>query len=89
MFGKHWIVFLFMQRFAWLPQERLQGKQKMKPGVRKNNDFLHYCGSNNWETVVVDRQLTCTKYAISSEREGRRTSNFVDGRSLGLRKSPY
>ena len=26
-FGKHWIVFSFMQRFAWLPQGRPQGKQ--------------------------------------------------------------
>jgi len=28
-----------MQRFAWLPQGRPQGKQKMKAGVRKNGDF--------------------------------------------------
>jgi len=35
-----------------------QGKQKMKAGVRKNDDFFsNNCGSNNWETVV-DRQLT-------------------------------
>ena len=74
--------------FAWLPQGRPRGKQKMKPGVRKMTTFCN-CGSNNLETVVVDRQLTCTKYAVSSEREGRRTSNLVDGRSLDLRKSPY
>ena len=30
-----------MQRFAWLPQGRRQGKQKMKAGVRKNGDLLH------------------------------------------------
>jgi len=30
-----------------------------------------------------------TKCAISSECEGLRTSNLVDGRSLDLRKSPY
>jgi len=29
-----------MQGFAWLPQGRLQGKQKMKDGVRKNDDFF-------------------------------------------------
>ena len=46
------------------------------------------CGSNNWETVV-DRQLMHTKCAVSSEREGLRTLNLVDGRSLDLRKSPY
>ena len=40
-----------MQRFAGLPQGRPQGKQKIKAGVCKNDDFLHY-GSNNWETVV-------------------------------------
>jgi len=40
-FGKHRIVFSFMQRFAWLPQGRPQGKQKMKAGVRKNGDFYH------------------------------------------------
>ena len=39
-FGKRWIVFSFMQRFAWLPQGRPQGKQKMKAGVRKNDDIL-------------------------------------------------
>jgi len=39
-FGKHWIVFSFMQRFALLPQGRPQGKQKMKVGVRKNDAFL-------------------------------------------------
>ena len=39
-FGKHCIVFSFVQRFAWLPQERPQGKQKMKAAVRKNDDFL-------------------------------------------------
>jgi len=39
-FGKDWIVFSFMQRFAWLPQGRTQGKQKMKAGVRKNDDFF-------------------------------------------------
>ena len=66
---------------------RPQGK-KMKAWVLKNDDFFCNCGSNNWETVV-DRQLTYTKYAISSEREGRRTSDLVDGRSLDLRKSPY
>ena len=38
-FGKHWIIFSFMQRFEWLPQGRPQGKQKMKAGVRKNGDF--------------------------------------------------
>jgi len=32
--------FSFMQRFAWLPQGRPQGKQKIKAGVRKNDDFL-------------------------------------------------
>jgi len=36
------------------------------------------------ETVTVDRQRTCTKYAISSEHEGRRTSNLVNGWSLDL-----
>jgi len=40
-----------MQRFAWLPQGRPQGKQKMKAGIHKNDDFFN-CGSNNWETVV-------------------------------------
>ena len=35
----------------------------------KMTTFCNY-GLNNWETVVVDRQLTCTKYAISSESEG-------------------
>ena len=30
-----------------------------------------------------------TKCAVSSEREGPRTSNLIDGRSLDLRKSPY
>ena len=54
-FGKHWIVFAFMQRFAWLPQGRPQGKQKMKAGVRKMAIFCN-CGSNNWETVV-DRRV--------------------------------
>jgi len=39
-FGKHWIVFSFMQCFAWLPQGRPQGKQKLKAGVRKNGDFF-------------------------------------------------
>ena len=39
-FSKHWIVFSFMQRFAWLPQGRPQSKQKMKAGVRKNGDFF-------------------------------------------------
>jgi len=29
-----------MQRFALLPQGRPQGKQKMKVGVRKNDDFF-------------------------------------------------
>ena len=58
----------------------------MKAGVHKNDDFCN-CGSNNWETVV-DRQLT-HKCAVSSEREGLRTSNWVHGRSLDLRKSPY
>ena len=62
------------------------GQTKMKPGVCKMTTFCN-CGSNNWETVV-DRQLTCTKYAVSSERVGRQTSNLVDGRSLDLRKSP-
>ena len=28
-----------MQRFAWLPQGRPQGKQKMKAGVRKMTIF--------------------------------------------------
>jgi len=28
-----------MQRFAWLPQGRPQGKQKMKAAVRNNGDF--------------------------------------------------
>ena len=40
-FGKHWIVFSFIERFAWLPQGRPQGKQKMKAAVRKNGDFYH------------------------------------------------
>ena len=65
-----------------------RANKKWSPGYVKMTTFCN-CGSNNWETVVVDRQLTCTKYAISSEREGRRTSNLVDGRSLDLRKSPY
>jgi len=34
-----------MQRFAWLPQGRPQGKQKMKAGVRKDGDFLHRSSS--------------------------------------------
>jgi len=29
-----------MQRFAWLPQGRPQDKQKIKAGVRKNEDFF-------------------------------------------------
>jgi len=39
-FGKHWIVFSFMQRFAWLPQGRPQGKEKMKTGYVKMTIFL-------------------------------------------------
>jgi len=31
-------------------------QQKMKAGVRKNDDFFRNCGSNNQETVV-HRQL--------------------------------
>jgi len=55
-FRKHWIVFSFMQRFAWLPQGRPQGKKKWMPGYVRMTIFC-ICGSNNWETVV-DRQLT-------------------------------
>ena len=32
-----------MQRFALLPQGRPQGKQKMKAGVRNNDEFLQLC----------------------------------------------
>ena len=28
-----------------------QGKQKMKVGVRKNDDFFSNCGSNNWKLL--------------------------------------
>ena len=34
------LSFSFMQRFAWLPQGRPQGIQKMKVWVRKNDDFF-------------------------------------------------
>ena len=47
-FGKHWIVFSSMQRFAWLPQGRPQGKEQMKAVVCKMTIFFQ---SNNWETV--------------------------------------
>ena len=49
-FGKHWIIFSFMQRFAWLPQGRPQGKQK----CGKNRDFWTYAltqASCNSETI--------------------------------------
>jgi len=42
-FGKHWIVFSFMQRFAWLLQGRPQGKQKMKAGYVKMAIFTARC----------------------------------------------
>jgi len=52
-FGKHWIVFSLMQRFAWLPRGRPQGKQKMKAEVRKNGDFLHR--SNSMQLYEIDQ----------------------------------
>jgi len=63
-----------------------RANKKWRPGYVKMTIFCN-CGSNNWETVV-DRQRH-TKCAVSSEREGLRTSNLVDGRSLDLRKLPY
>jgi len=48
------IVFSFMQRFAWLPQGRPQGKQK----CGKNRDFWTYAlisASYNSETIKEDR----------------------------------
>ena len=47
-------------------------------GVSRRNKNVG-CGTWNWHT----------KCAVSSECEGLRTSNLVDGRSLDLRKSPY
>ena len=47
------IVFSFMQRFAWLPQGRPQGKQKMKAGVRKIGDFY--------------RAMLCVRYMPSCD----------------------
>jgi len=86
-FDKHWIVFSFMQRFAWLPQGRPQGKQKMKARVRKNDDFFAIVVRITGKLLYIDSWHT--KCAVSSEREGLRTSNLVDGQSLDLRKSPY
>ena len=34
-FGKHWIVFSFMQRFAWLPQGVPRANKKWRPGYVK------------------------------------------------------
>ena len=56
-FGKHWIVFSFMQRFAWLPQGRLQGKQKMKAGVSKDDDFV---------AIVVRITGNCCRYTADT-----------------------
>jgi len=59
------------------------GEQKCRLRYVKTAIFCN-CGSNNWETVIDDSWHT--KCAVSSEREGLRTSNLVDGRSLDLRK---
>jgi len=56
-FDKHWTVFSFMQRFAWLPQGRLHGKQKCGLRYVKTATFCT-CGSNNWETV----EDSCWRY---------------------------
>ena len=78
--GKHWIVFSSMQRFAWLPQGRPQGKQKiMRAGVRKNDDFFAIVVRITGKLLWINSWHT--KCAVSSEREGLRTSNLVDGRS--------
>ena len=48
-FGKHRIVFSFVQRLAWLPQGRPQGKQK----CGKNSDFW----TQHWLKHRVTRKL--------------------------------
>ena len=64
-----------MQRFAWLPQGRPQGKQKMKAEVRKNDDFFAIVVRITGKLLYLDGWYT--KYAVSSEREGLRTSDLV------------
>ena len=76
-----------MQRFAWLPQGRPQSNKKWRPGYVKMTIFFAIVVRITRKLLYIDSWNT--KCAVSSEREGLRTSNLVDGRSLDLRKSPY